>query len=103
MVRENEVRVNEVQGKAPEPADAGLTFIGCISTPWTSRIETPRQGRHDGSVCRFEIYRPCVAAPQGINPRQSESPVIALGKANQKFKSRDGHKLADDIASREHW
>jgi tRNA-Thr(GGU) m(6)t(6)A37 methyltransferase TsaA len=66
MVRENEIRENERQVEVPEPNDAGLTFIGRISTPWTSRMETPRQGRHDGPICRIEIYEPWVAALQGI-------------------------------------
>jgi tRNA (adenine37-N6)-methyltransferase len=66
MVRENEVRENEVKVEAPEPTDAGLTFIGRISTPWISRMETPRQGRHDGPICRIEIYEPWVPALSGV-------------------------------------
>lgn len=42
MVRENEIRENEVVVEPPLASDAGLTFIGRISTPWTSRMETPR-------------------------------------------------------------
>jgi tRNA-Thr(GGU) m(6)t(6)A37 methyltransferase TsaA len=67
MVRENEIRTNEVAVVPPEPVDAGLTFIGRILTPWTSRMETPRQGRHDGPVCTVEIYEPWVAALSGID------------------------------------
>jgi tRNA (adenine37-N6)-methyltransferase len=66
MVRENEIRQNEVSVTSPAPTDAGLTFIGAISTPWTSRLETPRQGRHDGPLCRIEIYQPWVAALKGV-------------------------------------
>jgi tRNA-Thr(GGU) m(6)t(6)A37 methyltransferase TsaA len=66
MVRENEIRENEMQVSAPEPTDAGLTFIGRIATPWTSRLETPRQGRQDGPICRIEIYQPWVRALQGV-------------------------------------
>lgn len=66
MVRENEIRENEVSVTPPEPTDAGLTFIGRISTPWTSRMETPRQGRQDGPLCRIEIYEPWVAALKGV-------------------------------------
>ncbi len=54
MVRENEIRENEVQVTPPEPTDAGLTFIGRISTPWTSRMETPRQAVTTG---RFAVSR----------------------------------------------
>ena len=58
MVRQNEIRENEVTVAPPAATDAGLVFIGRISTPWTSRMETPRQGRHDGPVCRIEIFEP---------------------------------------------
>jgi tRNA-Thr(GGU) m(6)t(6)A37 methyltransferase TsaA len=66
MVRESEIRAGEVAVEAPPPTDAGLVFIGRIRTPWTSRLETPRQGRVDGPVCRIEIFEPWVAALRGI-------------------------------------
>ncbi|OED00183.1 tRNA (N6-threonylcarbamoyladenosine(37)-N6)-methyltransferase TrmO [Rhizobium sp. YK2] len=67
MVRENEIRENEVAVEPPAASDACLTFIGRISTPWTSRMETPRQGRHDGPICRIEIFEPWVAALKGVD------------------------------------
>lgn len=66
MVRENEVRINEVAVKPPAAIDAGLVYIGTISSPWHSRMETPRQGRHDGPLCTIEIFEPWVAALKGI-------------------------------------
>ena len=66
MVRENEIRKGEVSVEAPAATDAGLVFIGRIRTPWTSRLETPRQGRRDGPVCSIEIDEPWVAALDGI-------------------------------------
>jgi tRNA (adenine37-N6)-methyltransferase len=66
MVRENEVRLNEVAVEPPQPVDAGLVYIGRISSPWTSRMETPRQGRHDGPVCVIEIFEPWVVGLKGI-------------------------------------
>ncbi|MDO6962896.1 tRNA (N6-threonylcarbamoyladenosine(37)-N6)-methyltransferase TrmO [Rhizobium alvei] len=66
MVRLNEIRENEVAVEAPDPVDAHLTYIGRIKTPWTSRMETPRQGRHDGPVCEIEIFEPWVAALKGV-------------------------------------
>jgi tRNA-Thr(GGU) m(6)t(6)A37 methyltransferase TsaA len=66
MVRLNEVRRNEVAIEAPKAFDAGLTFIGVIRTPWTSRLDCPRQGRPDGPICGIEIYEPWVAALDGI-------------------------------------
>ena len=66
MVRLNEVRRNEIAVEAPASFDAGLTFIGVIRTPWTSRLECPRQGRADGPICRIEVAEPWVAALDGI-------------------------------------
>ena len=66
MVREAEIRANEVAVQPPEPLDAGLVFIGRIHTPWTSRLETPRQGRLDGPICRIELFEPWVAALAGL-------------------------------------
>src|SRR5262249_38926018 len=67
MVRENEIRPAEVTVELPPPADAGLVFIGRIRTPWTSRLETPRQGRQDGPLCRIEIFNPWVPALKGLD------------------------------------
>ena len=67
MVRENELREGEVAIELPEAGDARLVFIGRIRTPWTSRLETPRQGRHDGPVCRLEIFEPFVPAIKGVD------------------------------------
>jgi tRNA-Thr(GGU) m(6)t(6)A37 methyltransferase TsaA len=62
MVRENEIRKAEVAVKMPTTTDAGLVFIGRLHTPWTSRMEAPRQGRSDGPLCRIEVFEPWVAA-----------------------------------------
>jgi tRNA-Thr(GGU) m(6)t(6)A37 methyltransferase TsaA len=67
MVRESEIREGEVAVEMPPPRDAGLVFIGRIRTPWTSRLEAPRQGRHDGPVCRLEIFEPWVPALKGVD------------------------------------
>src|SRR3974390_3119491 len=67
MVRERmDIREGEVPDDTPPPHDAALYFIGRIRTPWTSREDTPRQGRHDGPVCRLEIFEPWVPALKGI-------------------------------------
>jgi tRNA (Thr-GGU) A37 N-methylase len=62
MVRENEIRRAEVAVEMPPTTDAGLIFIGRIHTPWTLRMETPRQGRADGPLCRIEVFEPWLAA-----------------------------------------
>ncbi len=67
MVRENELREGEVSIELPPTQDAGLVFIGRIRTPWSSRLETPRQGRHDGPICRLEVFEPFVPAIKGVD------------------------------------
>src|ERR1700760_4083578 len=67
MVRENEIREGELEVEIPEADDAGLVFIGRIRTPWTSRLETPRQGRPDGPVCRVGLFEPFVPALKGVD------------------------------------
>jgi tRNA (Thr-GGU) A37 N-methylase len=67
MVRESEIRDGELAVEMPPARDAGLVFIGRIRTPWTSRLEVPRQGSHDGPVCRLEIFEPWVPALKGID------------------------------------
>lgn len=66
MVREDEIRDGEVAVDPPPPTDAGLVFVGRIRTPWTSRLETPRQGRQDGPLCRIEVFSPWDRALDGI-------------------------------------
>ena len=66
MVRLNEIRENEVAVGEPSAFDAGVVFIGRIGTPWTSRLECPRQGRLDGPTCTIEISEPWRAALDGI-------------------------------------
>lgn len=66
MVRRNEIRAGELAVDAAPATDAGLVFIGCIHTPWTDRLNCPRQGRLDGPTCRIEVFEPWVAALDGI-------------------------------------
>jgi len=62
MVRESEIRDSEIAVDLPSEMQAGLFFIGRIYTPWTSRLEAPRQGRQDGPICRIEVFEPWVRA-----------------------------------------
>lgn len=66
MVRLNEIRDNGIAVEMPAVTDAGLVFIGRIRTPWTSRLECPRQGRADGPICRIEIDERWTHALDGI-------------------------------------
>lgn len=58
MVRLNEIRSGEQAVEMPPQVDEGVFFIGRIATPWTSRLDCPRQGRLDGPTCRIEIFAP---------------------------------------------
>jgi tRNA-Thr(GGU) m(6)t(6)A37 methyltransferase TsaA len=67
MVRESEIREGEVAVEVQPPRDAALYFIGRIHTPWTSRLETPRQGRPDGPICRLEVFEPWAPALRDVD------------------------------------
>jgi tRNA (adenine37-N6)-methyltransferase len=69
-VDKNALRPGETAIEAPAPNDAGLVFIGRIRTPWRDRLTCPRQGRHDGPICRIEVFEPFVAALDGITAYQ---------------------------------
>lgn len=60
------LRAGERAHEGPLSQDAALTFIGCIHTPWSSRLEAPRQGRADGPLCRIEVFPPWAPALQGL-------------------------------------
>jgi tRNA-Thr(GGU) m(6)t(6)A37 methyltransferase TsaA len=66
MVRENEIRHAELAVEMPTANDAALVFIGRIHTPWTSRLQTPRQGRADGPLCTIEVNDPWIPALDGL-------------------------------------
>jgi tRNA-Thr(GGU) m(6)t(6)A37 methyltransferase TsaA len=57
MVRRDELRKGEQQTTPPKAQDAGLEFIGIISSPWTDRMDCPRQGKDFGPVCKIEVYK----------------------------------------------
>ena len=66
MVRLNEIRSGERAVNMPASPDAGVFFIGTIHTPWTDRLECPRQGRLDGPTCRIELAAPWHLGLDGI-------------------------------------
>ena len=70
MVREDEMRPGEKAIAWPGADDAALVFIGRIQTPWTSRMDCPRQGRQDGPVCRIEVFEPWSEALLGLDGYQ---------------------------------
>jgi tRNA (adenine37-N6)-methyltransferase len=54
----DDTRAGEVVAALPDRTDARLVFIGRIRTPFLTRADCPRQGRHDGPICRLEIDEP---------------------------------------------
>src|SRR5258708_999287 len=75
MVRLNEVRPGELAIDLPARADAEVYFIGRIRTPWTDRLECPRQGRADGPTCRIEAFAPW---DQGLDSIAEFEPLEGL-------------------------
>src|ERR1700760_5155218 len=67
MPADTDLRPGEVTVDMLAPRDAALYFIGRIRTPGTSREDTPRQGSHEGPVCRLEIFEPWVPALKGVD------------------------------------
>jgi tRNA-Thr(GGU) m(6)t(6)A37 methyltransferase TsaA len=67
MTGENEIRAGELAIETPNASNAGLVFIGTIRTPWKTREDTPRQGSHNGPICRLEIFEPWVPALKGVD------------------------------------
>ena len=60
------LRQGETAIPLPDRADAHLVFIGRIRTPFATRLECPRQGKHDGPICRVEVDAPWHAALAGL-------------------------------------
>lgn len=56
-------------------ADASLTFIGRIRTPWRERRDCPRQGGPDGPLCQVEVFEPWLPALDGL-ARYSEIELL---------------------------
>jgi tRNA (adenine37-N6)-methyltransferase len=60
------LRPGELTAAVPERQDAHLMFIGRIRTPFPTRLECPRQGKHDGPICRVEVDAPWHDALAGL-------------------------------------
>lgn len=58
MATADPLRPGELTVVLPDRVDAHLVFIGRIRTPFPTRLECPRQGKHDGPVCRVEVDAP---------------------------------------------
>ena len=83
MVRRDEIRPGEVATEPPAATDAGLVFIGRIRTPWTDRLDCPRQGRRDGPVCRIELFSPWDGALDGLEQYGSVEVLYWLDRSRR--------------------
>jgi tRNA-Thr(GGU) m(6)t(6)A37 methyltransferase TsaA len=83
MVRRDEIRPGEVAVEAPAATDAGLVFIGRIRTPWTDRMDCPRQGRRDGPLCRIELFPPWDGALDGLEQYGSVEVLYWLDRSRR--------------------
>jgi tRNA (adenine37-N6)-methyltransferase len=61
------VRPGESVAVGGAAADAQVTFIGRLRTPWTERRDCPRQGALDGPECRVEVFPPWRPALDGLD------------------------------------
>ncbi|MBR0652759.1 SAM-dependent methyltransferase [Roseomonas terrae] len=59
-------RPGEIEGGKPDRADAAITFIGRIRTPFATPSDCPHRGKPDGPVCRIEVDEPWRPALHGI-------------------------------------
>jgi tRNA-Thr(GGU) m(6)t(6)A37 methyltransferase TsaA len=55
MTGEQEIRPGEAAIDWRVRADAAVSFIGVIETPWKTRAECPRQGDWNGPLCRISL------------------------------------------------
>jgi tRNA (adenine37-N6)-methyltransferase len=83
MVRENEIRAGETAIEWPGVDDASLVFIGRIHTPWTNRMDCPRQGRRNGPICRIEVFEPWAQALEGIENYESIEVLYWLDRSRR--------------------
>ena len=83
MLADQALRPNERATDRPLRADAALTFIGSIRTPWTRREDCPRQGSAEGPECRLVVEAPWDAALEGVEAFQTLEVLYWLNRARR--------------------
>ena len=83
-MNEAKLRDDEMTVAVPDRIDAGLLFIGVLSTPWREVADCPRQGDAEaGPSCRIEIAEPWPAALSGIGVGDALDVLYWLGEARR--------------------
>ena len=80
---QGELRPGERATDRPLRADAALTFIGTIRTPWMTREDCPRQGQPDGPECRLLVESPWDAALEGVEACETLDVLYWLKRARR--------------------
>ena len=52
---DTDIRPGEIAVMLPGEFDAGVYFIGRIRTPWTNRVECPKNARGSDAICTIEL------------------------------------------------
>jgi tRNA-Thr(GGU) m(6)t(6)A37 methyltransferase TsaA len=61
-----DIRAGEIAVTLPDTFDAGIYFIGRISTPWTRREDCPKNARGSDAVCTVDLNPRYAAALEGV-------------------------------------
>lgn len=67
MPQDTDIRTNEVAINLSVKADAHISFIGSIETPWQDRSNCPRQGDIEGPECRLILDEQWAPALEGLD------------------------------------
>jgi tRNA (adenine37-N6)-methyltransferase len=79
----DDTRAGEVVAALPDRTDARLVFIGRIRTPFLTRADCPRQGRHDGPICRIEIDEPWRDGLKGLDAFEQVEVIYWMHQARR--------------------
>jgi tRNA-Thr(GGU) m(6)t(6)A37 methyltransferase TsaA len=83
-MRRDATRPGEVEGEAPDRADATLVFVGRIRTPFATRDACPRRGdRVAGPACRIEVDAPWRPALAGLAPGEEVEVLYWMHQARR--------------------
>ncbi len=83
LVNQDATRDGELEVQLPDRTDAALVFIGRIRTPFLTRDDCPRQGSHEGPVCRIEIEERWRPALKGLEAYETVEVIYWLHEARR--------------------